>query len=115
MYIELVRHVIDQAVDRHVSRSGKPLIQVLGEIKAHIQTTSREHRKDEPEIRYDDPLCRLAYLYMHAAANATLFERVIWGSDNLKFKISSASGGILNVCSMGGGPGTELLGLGKTY
>lgn len=113
MYIELVRHVIEQAVDLHVSASGKPQNQVLGEIQAHIQTTSQEHRKDEPEIRYDDPLCRLAYLYMHAAANATLFERVILASDDLKLKISSASGDVLNVCSMGGGPGTELLGLAK--
>ena len=113
MYVELVRRVIEEAIQLHVATSQKPLDEVLQEISAHIEVTSREHQSDEPDIHYDDPLCRLGYLYMHAAANATLFERVILGSHDLRLKISNASQGVLNICSMGGGPGTELLGLAK--
>lgn len=113
MYIELVRRVIEEAVELHVASSQESLEEVLDKIDAHIEATSHEYRRDEPEIQYDEPLCRLAYLYMHAAANATVFERVISESDDLRLKISNASQGVLNICSMGGGPGTELLGLAK--
>ena len=50
---------------------------------------------------------------MHAAANATLVERVMRKSEVFRLKISNASEGVLRICSMGGGPGTELLGLAK--
>ena len=113
MYIELVRRVMEDAIALHVVETQRPDDEVLREIADHIDATSREHRRDEPEIRYDDPLCRLGYLYTHAAANATLFEKVLGLSDDLGGKIDGASQEALNVCSLGGGPGTELLGLAK--
>ena len=113
MYIELVRRVMEDASALHVAETQRPTAEMLREIAEHIDATSREHRRDEPEIRYDDPLCRLGYLYTHAAANATLFEKVLGRSDELRGKIDGASEGVLNVCSLGGGPGTELLGLAK--
>ena len=113
MYIELVRRVMKDAIALHVVETRRPNDEVLREITEHIDATSREHRMDEPAIRYDDPLCRLGYLYTHAAANATLFEKVLGHSDELRGKLDGASEGALNVCSLGGGPGTELLGLAK--
>ena len=113
MYIELVRRVLEDAVTLHVVQTQRTVDEVLREISEHIDVTSREHKRDEPEIRYDDPLCRLGYLYTHAAANATLFEKVLGHSDELRGKIDGASQEALNVCSLGGGPGTELLGLAK--
>lgn len=113
MYIELVRRVIEEAIELHVSNSGKSWEEVLEEMNVHIEATSSEHRKVDPQIQYDDPLCRLGYLYMHAAANATLVERVMLNSEDFRLKISNASQGVLRICSMGGGPGTELLGLAK--
>lgn len=113
MYIELVRRVIEEAIELHVSDSGKSSDEVLEEMKAHIVATSSEHRKVDPQIQYDDPLCRLGYLYMHAAANATLFERVMRESEAFRLRILNSSQGVIRICSMGGGPGTELLGLAK--
>ena len=115
MYIELVRRIVEEATESHARATELPTDDVLGEISTYIDATSREYRKDEPAIRYADPLCRLGYLYMHAAANATLFERVLNMSDALQGVIEEASQGTLNVFSMGGGPGTELLGLAKHY
>ena len=113
MYIELVRRVIEDAVALHVVETQQTSEEVLREISEHIDATSREYRRDEPEISYGDPLCRLGYLYMNAAANATLFEKVIGASIDLRCIIDSSGQNTLNVCSLGGGPGTELLGLAK--
>ena len=55
------------------------------------------------------------YLYMNAPANATVFERVLTRSDDVGRIIQESSQGILNICSMGGGPGTELLGIVKHF
>src|SRR5690606_25196920 len=75
--------------------------------------TATEHRRDEPAIDYDDALCRLGYLYRHAPANATLFEQVLLGSGELRGKIRDAAHNVLRIFAIGGGPGTELLGLAK--
>ena len=77
-----------------------------------MEHTSREYRSQNPQIDYRDPLCRLGYLYRHAAANATAFERGL-NNSNLLANFSDAGKQDLNVCAVGGGPGTELLGLAK--
>ena len=115
MYIELVRDVILQSIERHVKHSGLARDQVLQQIREHILNTSDEYWNDVPTIAYDQPLCRLGYLYMNAPANATLFERVLLRSADVRAKLSSADQDALNICSLGGGPGTELLGLTKYY
>ena len=115
MYIELVRRIIDDAVGLHAKVSEQETGEVLAQIRSHIENTSREYRRDEPDIRYEDPLCRLGYLYVNAPVNATLFEKVLIESDDLRRKIQGAGRGILNICSMGGGPGTELLGITKFF
>ena len=115
MYIELVRRVVEEAVEAYIRDTQQPLDEVLEQIAGHIEATSLEYRKDDPTIRYEDPLCRLGYLYMNAAVNATIFEKVLNNSDELKRVIDKARRGTLNVCSMGGGPGTELLGIAKYF
>ena len=115
MYVELVRRVIEEAVDLHAKITEQSVEDVLAQIRSHIAKTSDEYFKEEPDIRYEDPLCRLGYLYMNAPVNATLFEKVLIESDDLRRKIRGSSQGILNICSMGGGPGTELLGITKFF
>jgi hypothetical protein len=113
MYIDLVRRVLEQAVDAYATAAGKPVSDVLAEIRTHIDETAKEHRKDEPEINYENPLCRLGYLYRHATANATLFELVLKDSGELRSLVRNSANKRINLCAIGGGPGTELLGLAK--
>src|SRR5258707_11394015 len=87
--------------------------EVLAKIRAHIDCTAKEHQKDEPEIQYEDALCRLGYLYRHATANATLFELVLGESGELRAAVRQSVEQRINICTVGGGPGTELLGLAK--
>jgi hypothetical protein len=113
VYMEIVNQVIEGAVAEYSKAQGISKSKVLKEIREHIDKTGREHRRDEPEIDYEESLCRLGYLFRHAPANATLFERALGLSGALKGKLRAAKGSTLQICSVGGGPGTELLGLAK--
>lgn len=89
MYVDLIRRVLEQAVDAYAKATGMAVSEVLASIRTHIDNTAKEHQKDEPDIKYEEALCRLGYLYRHATANATLFELVLrsWGNS----EASSAS------------------------
>lgn len=113
MYIEMVRRIVEDAAASFAVQTQKTVPDVLEEIREHIDRTAREHRTSEPDIDYKDPLCRLGYLYRHATANATLFERVLRDCGELQQKVRQSDGGKLHIASIGGGPGTELLGLAK--
>jgi hypothetical protein len=113
MYIDLIRRVLEQAVDSYASATGQQVSEVLAAIRTHIDATAQEHQKGEPDIKYAEALCRLGYLYRHATANATLFEHVLLESGRLRSIIAKSAGQRLNICAVGGGPGTELLGLAK--
>lgn len=113
MYIDLIRRVLEQAVDAYATAKGMSVSEVLTAIRTHIDSTAKEHQTAEPDIKYEEPLCRLGYLYRHATANATLFELVLRESGELRSIIRKATDQRLNLCAVGGGPGTELLGLAK--
>lgn len=70
-----------------------------------------------PNLNYINPVCRLAYLYIVAAANAGTFHHVIESNDDLKgFILETAEKqGHLKTCAFGAGPGTELLALAKFF
>ncbi len=111
MYFDITKGVLDTCIQRYRRRNRVKRRTVDDQIAQHILDTSDQHRQPDPDINYDDPLCRLGYLYMHLAANATLFERSIRESDLLRQTIRNFDGDSLAVCTVGGGPGTELTGL----
>ena len=113
MYIELVRQIVETAVNTYAADTGQDVNAILKQVRSHIDRTALEHRTDQPSINYEDPLCRLGYLYRHAAANATLFQNVLAESEVLTQKINDNRQPPLRICAVGGGPGTELLGVAK--
>ena len=115
MYFEVVKNVLDYVIAHHAAATGRPEDAVCADIAAHIDSTSAEHLKDIPAINYSDPLCRLGYLYMHTAANATVFEWIIRQANGLGRWVEVRAGDRLSICSVGGGPGTEMLGLVKFF
>ena len=113
MYFEIVKQVLDETTSRYEKAEGishEDLCKKMGE---RLAAMSNEHHKDRPQIPYDDPVCRLAYLYMHAAANATAFERALGLLDSAQEVLKARAGKTLRVCLLGGGPGPEVLGLCK--
>ncbi len=113
MYFRLVRDVINEAVGRLVKTNQQPKQTIYEGIKRQIPATSQQYRRADPQINYEDPLCRLGYLYMNVPVNATIFEKVILNSSELRRSIDGTRGDSLNICALGGGPGTELLGIAK--
>lgn len=112
-YFEIIKKILDDSIKIYRELKSTPIDEIYSEITTHIKSTSKEYRFECPNIHYDDPLCRLGYLFAHAGANATLFERTIQSSAQLRNFIISRDKNDLHVCSVGGGPGTELLGLTK--
>jgi hypothetical protein len=78
---------------------------------------SAEWRSGEkPNIAYEDPLCRWAYMFRHVPVQANLFLRVIQECDTHSGAFyEKLRRGELSMVIFGGGPGTELLGLAKYY
>lgn len=113
IYFKVIRRIMDTAILDCVRKYKMTREEVLVRIANQIDSTSAEHRKPIPNIQYADPFCRLGYVYRHAAAQASLFEWVIGASADIKKLMESRSQGSLHICSMGGGPGTELLGVSK--
>jgi len=111
VYFTVVKNVLDHCIPLYASLSGLTVEDVYRLIEKHIKKTRNEHRSPDPSIDYENPLCRLGYLYVHVGANATLFERTLLQTPHLARVIENAARGVLTVCAVGGGPGTELLGL----
>lgn len=68
-----------------------------------------------PQLKYPDPFCRWAYLYTYVAAHANLIDNALTYLPELyQFVIDCVhSSSRISVCSLGGGPGSELLGFVK--
>jgi hypothetical protein len=113
LYFKIVREVLDKSIEAYARTKGLPVSNIDAQISDHIQATSSEHQNPDPNIDYNDPLCRLGYLFTHVGANATLFEKTIIKSSSLSSFISGKSDQKVALCTVGGGPGTELLGLTK--
>ena len=71
MYFKIIRNILEMRVPSYAQDNNLSEEQVLLEIRQKMDHTSREYRSQNPQIDYGDPLCRLGYLYRHAAANAT--------------------------------------------
>jgi hypothetical protein len=81
---------------------------------SHFITVNKEQWFSErPHIQYHDPFCRMAYLYVNVAVHAALVEEALRCSRVLADRVlaSAMRGQSLNVCALGGGPGSELIGL----
>ena len=83
MYIEIIRKVVDSAINTYADSNDQTVRTIHKKIKKHLDRTASEYRNNTPDIQYEDPLCRLGYLYRHGAANANLFKNVLSESDSL--------------------------------
>lgn len=110
-YFKVIRAVVDRHIRKYATDHGMTRAAVEAAVSAHISKTQEEHFKLDPDIDYDDPLCRLGYLFRHAGANAYLFEQVLRSDESVRDLIDQRHDARLRVCAVGGGPGTELLGL----
>ena len=111
-HFDIVRDVVEHGVAAIAQEENLSTGQVLESIWEQLEGLSAEYWSDDPDIDYANPLCQLGYLYRYATADATAFERAIIQSESIK-TLRGGHDRVLNVCAVGGGPGTELLGLAK--
>jgi hypothetical protein len=108
----LRRNLLTIAISRNLN-----VDQAKDAVVRHLSSMSAEWYSGEaPNIAYEDPLCRWAYMFAHVPVQANLFQRVIEecarGDQPFREKLGQPT---LSMVIFGGGPGTELLGLAKYY
>jgi hypothetical protein len=114
-YFQIVHDVLEENIAALVERSGKSRKDIAEGIKAQAAECSAQwFSGDVPAINYQNPLCRLSYLYAVVPATANLIQD-IFANDELRehFRKVQKDKGTVSVCAFGGGPGTELLGISK--
>jgi hypothetical protein len=114
---ETVGKPINPEIDRLASHRGVSRSEIVSQVSQDIATISKEYQSGRrPVIPFDDPLFRLAYLYGSLPIIAHVVE-VVFDTDSDLQKWFGGQvrnrNGTIKVCTLGGGPGTEILGLAK--
>src|SRR5262245_60789046 len=107
-----LRAVLSQTRNVICDNYGITEAEALERTQRFIRDNSEKWRVEDPSINYNDPFCRMAYLYMNVAVHATLVEQAFSSYPDIKLLIENrvTSGSDLQICVLGGGPGSELLG-----
>ena len=111
-----IGNVLDQSVSGWKQKTGLPLDSLVPQVKEAIQRISCEYFSgSRPEIPFDDLVYRSAYLYEYAPANALAVEAVLIDDDKNQRLITSllTSKQRISLCCLGGGPGSEIIGVAK--
>lgn len=117
-FFDLLRPVLTKRMEYVGKHDNLTLDQVRQLI---LDEAERNHEQwysnDVPDLNYHLPACRLAYLYIVAAANATTFKWIIKNDPDLYQHVANLAKTQrqLNVCAFGAGPGTELMAFAKFF
>ena len=109
-------NVLDQSVSDWTLNTGLPLDSFVPQVKEAILRMGNEYySRKRPEIPFGDPIYRSAYLYQYAPANALAVEAVLNYDANNQRLISGllTSKQRISLCCLGGGPGSEIVGVAK--
>lgn len=116
-YFEIMKEVIRenmQSITQQRNLSGQETYEVV--VKYLHDNSNQWTSGRQPVICYDDPLCRIAYLYGIVSANANLAESIFNEDREVSqyFDDLVNSKGCIKICAFGGGPGTEMIGIIKS-
>lgn len=117
MYFEATNRILSVSLGAIAKARKLTRSQALKKAADYLAVMSDQwYTGEAPQIAYDDPLCRWAYVYAHVPVHANLFEKVIkLCSDGRAEFRKKLNGEEVSVLVFGGGPGTELLGLAKYF
>ncbi|MGD2250610.1 MAG: hypothetical protein PVF58_19620 [Candidatus Methanofastidiosia archaeon] len=115
-YFEIVGNVIESEIQGLISERNQKRRSIINEIAKHAKKMhDKYYDPAKPRNEFREPCCRIAYLYKYVTVNARAIEHIFYNSRELKKRILriQKEKGEVGVCALGGGPGTELLGLSK--
>ena len=107
---------MDQSVSDWKLSTGLPLDRLVPLVEKAVQHMSDEYYGGHPpEIPFECVVYRSAYLYEYASANAFAVEAVLNDDAKNQRLISSllTSKQRISLCCLGGGPGSEIVGVAK--
>lgn len=109
----VLRNVLSQVKDEIRYSLGVSDADAMVRIEHFVRENARKWREDDPAIDYADPFCRLAYLYRNVPVHAALIERSLgqFPATGALIRTCKTAGVPLRVLVLGGGPGSELIGL----
>lgn len=115
-FFDLLRPVLASRMGYVSKHDNLTMEQVREMILSEAERNQKEWFSDRvPNLNYRLTACRLAYLYIVAAANANTFKWILSNDEKLKqyvFDVAKAKRR-LKVCAFGAGPGTELMAFAK--
>ncbi|MHC5610845.1 MAG: hypothetical protein ACYTXA_07455 [Nostoc sp.] len=117
-FFELLNTVIDKETDFISNQLEIPVELVYELILEEAERNQAEWYSNEvPNLNYQDPACRLAYLYIVAAANASTFQHVLESNEDLRNYVLGIAKERheVKICAFGAGPGTELMAMAKFF
>ncbi len=112
----IIGNAIDKSIQTERETTKVDLQEISEEVEESVIAIRDEYFSNEvPSIPFDNPRFRQAYLYWAAPANALALESVLDSDKDLQQWINTQIDiqKRLNVCCIGGGPGSEILGLAK--
>jgi Putative SAM-dependent methyltransferase len=103
---ELIKNVLDQAFENIPGTNTKK----VASIKTAFSSLSSGYEKliVGHEIDYEKPETRFAYIFKYVTCHASFIYKIISGSEVLKSVFSEDK---IRVSCIGGGPGSEFLGI----
>ncbi len=112
-HFKVLQSVLSQTRDVICDVYGLSKEEAFARAEAFIKDNSERWKLADPGINYGDPFCRMAYLYMNVAIHASLVEHAmrVYPQIGRLMREKARAGEELRVCALGGGPGSELLGL----
>lgn len=117
-FFELLGPVLTKRIEYVAQHGGMTDAQVRQLILEEANRNRSEwFSNNVPNLNYHLPACRLAYLYIVAAANASTFAWILENDQDLNQHVLDIAKNKreLNVCAFGAGPGTELLAFAKFF
>ncbi len=115
-YFQITADVINSNIQCLADQRRVSCDAIYPEVVHHLKENSKQWASNtDPDIHYENPLCRIAYLYGIAPVNANLIEYIFRTDAELNSYVEQlqTQHGKVDICVFGGGPGTELLGLTK--
>lgn len=110
--VETISHSLSTSLDTICRKKEISRERAFQKIESFIELNSEEWREEQPDIRYENEFCRLAYVYMNVPIHAYLVSRAFETFEDLwdVFSLVDESEKV-EICAMGGGPGAELVGI----
>ncbi|NMG60584.1 hypothetical protein E1H12_19220 [Geitlerinema sp. P-1104] len=117
-FFDLLGSVIKREIDFIAGSLHKSVNEIYELIVEEAERNQVEWYSNRvPSLNYQSPACRLAYLYIVAAANSSTFQHVLESDKDLYqyvLRIAKQRHEI-KICAFGAGPGTELLAMAKFF